>query len=76
MVNKLKKKISNFINYPLSFSSFDSRFQSKLRKINMATHQWLSTDDGYVCGICDCGYGSRSSEWPCGYPVPRGVDIL
>lgn len=70
----IKKKLK--IDYPLPFCSFDSRYTSILKTINSATHRWVNSDDVYVCLICDCRFGSHSSEWPCGYPVPRSNDIL
>lgn len=80
MVNKLQKKISEYIkktsiDYPLPFSSLNLRFQSILKKINTETHQWVNYDDTLVCAVCDCKYGSHPSEWPCGYPVPRSSDL-
>jgi len=39
--------------------------------LNTKTHKWTAEEDGYICMVCDCRYGSVISEWPCCYPVPR-----
>jgi len=80
--SELVKKFKNeHIDYPLPFSTnfpngLSSGMQSKLKSINVATHSWIADiDRACVCMVCDCRYSSHTSEWPCGYPVPRSGDL-
>jgi len=61
------------VSAPLSFQG-----PKEVKQANIDTHHWVSGLDEehtFVCSNCDCRYGSHSSEWPCGYPVPRTNDI-
>jgi len=69
----------HIVDYPLPFSaSFmaSAKMHLKLKNTNVATHSWMADiDRACVCMVCDCKYMSNTSEWPCGYPVPRIGDL-
>lgn len=65
------------VDYPLPFSTgFNAKIHLKLKNNNVATHSWIADiDRACVCMVCDCKLLSNTSEWPCGYPVPRVGDL-
>ena len=64
----LNNKQETEVDRPVAFQGSNHE-----RALNIKSHIFQSNGEEVRCRVCDCRYGSRTSDYRCLSPIPREV---